>query len=104
VSTVAERILARLDRTPRTTHEVAKALGISPGQAGNTLRTLSLRGDVTETMAEAQQGARLIAGWMIAKPREVKVVERGEYQGERMPLRYRQRAEAGITLGVVGSD
>jgi hypothetical protein len=53
-------------------------------------------------MAEAQQGARLIAGWMIAKPREVKVVERGEYRGERLPLRYRQRAEAGITLGQIG--
>jgi DNA-binding IclR family transcriptional regulator len=104
MATIAERILAHLDRTPRTTHEVAKALGISPGQAGNTLRTLSLRGDVTETMAEAQQGARLIAGWMIAKPREVVVVERGEYKGERLPLRYRQRDEAGITLGRIGID
>jgi hypothetical protein len=32
----------------------------------------------------------------------VKVVERGEYRGERLPLRYRQRAEAGITLGQIG--
>jgi hypothetical protein len=55
-------------------------------------------------MAEAQQGARLIAGWMIAKPREVVVVERGEYKGERLPLRYRQRAEAAITLGRIGIE
>jgi hypothetical protein len=94
-----------LDDTPRTTYDIAKAIGIRAAQAGNTLRILCLKGDVTETMTEGAQVDRLISAWKVSKPREAKEIrERGEYKGEPLPFRYRQRENSCITLGTIETD
>ena len=93
-------VMAILTTKPMTTREIAAAVDIANGHASAVLHDLVRRGGVTETVAEGMQKGRLVAAYMLAKPREDKPVrERGEYKGERLPLRYRQRDEAGITLG-----
>ncbi len=103
MSTVAERILACLDHKPRTTREIAQALGIAVGHCGATLRVLRLRGDVSEVMAEGLQKERLVSAWKLAKPIDRRpTVVRPDYTGEPLPLRYVPRDEPYISLGRIG--
>ena len=96
-SPMAAQVQALLSETPITCREVALKLDIAFGHAQSVLRSIAHRGDAAETTAHGVNGKKF-AAFTLPKPREARILVRGEYTGEPRPVRYVPRDEPYISM------
>ena len=97
------RVAELLSDTPLTVRDMRLILGLSVPTIQNSVHTLLAAGEAQEHTVIGQFG-KLVRGFTKPQPKIAKVIERGEYTGERWPSRYVPREQPGITLGCIGVD
>ena len=94
-------VLGMLSTNPITVRDIVQKLDCTIQTVNNAAHTLLSSGEAQEVQVMGEFG-KPVRGFVKPKPKRDLRVERGEYKGEPMPLRYVQRSEPYISLGGIG--